>query len=262
MKVSKKSLIVSIAVLCVCALSLSAASFAWFTSTKSAKIETINMHVDQRSMLEISIAGTDKWVSTLTPQMLFDADLYHIGAGAQDYTKLNDVSYNGSQFVKGDYSAENNSFNFTVGATQANKTLTDADYIKLPIKLRNPEAGTVIIESSTFAADKLQNALRVAVEMGGETTIYGKSEKGYFQQAATGVMYADMFDSTKNTNRVELSNYDVIGNFDKIEIPLAQEGDYYTASVTFYIYIEGSDEACVNENSGVDVSAAIGFKMK
>jgi len=72
MKVSKRSLIVSIAVLCVCALSLTAASFAWFTAAENAQVKDVILKVQAQSDIKIAAdsaatanSASDLWKTTL-----------------------------------------------------------------------------------------------------------------------------------------------------------------------------------------------------
>ena len=257
MKVSKKSLIVSIAVLCVCALSLSAASFAWFTTSESAKVDTLNMSVTERSSLELTITGSNiGWKTTLTPAMFAQADYFYLNG--ESTTILNDVSTNDmGSWVVGTYDEDNNNFDFTNGGKKAGKGEQEASWLEMPISFRSSAAGTVTLNEINFTVDntKLNPALRVGVVNGTTKTIYGNATKGYYQPvAADSEMFATRQDLT--------TTYKALADLKNYTIALSSTPDadgYYTAQVTFYVWIEGSDDACINKNTPAGVTAGVQF---
>ena len=246
MKVSKRSLIVSIAVLCVCALSLSAASFAWFTNATQAKVDTLQMKVAQRSSLELSITGAEStvgWKHILSTDDFKKANLYYDNNGA--VMELNDASTNDlGTWVKASYDDTALKFTFTANAAKGSKTTAAADYLEMPIHFRAAQSGKVQVSNPNFslALDDLAPALRVGVKIGtaGAPTIYGNPSGNAFT-------YQSDLTATENFSGASAvtSATAALATLNGLEIELAQNTTtgYYEATATFYVWIEGTDAA-------------------
>ena len=262
MKVSKKSLIVSIAVLCVCALSLSAASFAWFTNATQAKVDTLQMKVEQRSSLELSITGQESavgWKHILGTADFKKANLYYDNNNT--VMQLNDASTNDfSSWVKATYNDTTSKFAFTANADKASKTTAAADYLEMPIHFRAATPGSVVVNNPNFslANTALAPALRVGSVVAGTKTIYGNptSNKFTYQSDLT------VTDNFTGTAAVTTSTK-ALSALNGLSIALVKNDTtgYYEATATFYVWIEGTDAACIDKNTPSDVFAAMDFNL-
>lgn len=265
MKATKRSLIVSIAILCVCALSLTSASFAWFTASNKAQVGGINLSVAEHSSLEITVTGAENvigWNSTLSAALLQQAGVYYyteIAGSDAEYTVLNDASTGDLvNWTKANYNESSNSFTF-VSATgeSANSANKEARYLELPITFRSTKEGTVKFSSDSavsLGTQDLAPALRVGyVDKNSTASIYS--------EAGTGAKYQ----TVGGTGETDLDLSGTIAEFianTEIELTKATADDTYaTAEVVFYIWIEGTDPACINENTPADFGLTYKFEL-
>ncbi len=256
MKVSKKSLIVSIAVLCVCALSLSAASFAWFTASNNASVNTLTMNVTKKSSLEIKVGENGTWKSVLTVDDFVAAGVFYKGTKAGEYTELRDVSTSDmASWIKATYVPATNSYTYASGtAIMANDSSAVADYVKLPIYFRASTAGKVKVSGANLAAkdSELNGALRLGTVNGTTKKIYGNAETGTYQDGV----------AADNVKSFGTDMYSAFGNFAGTEIALTAGADgYYEAQVDYYIWIEGTDPTCVDKNTPATIEASIDYTL-
>lgn len=240
MKTSKKSLIVSIAVLCVCALSLTAASFAWFTTSNTAKIDTINFEVSQRSGLELrGSAANAEWKSTLTT-----ADFLTLPGELNDASTADLTNW----FVKNERDE-----------IVAKPGDDNSRYIELSVDIRKAKTG---VENETAPTVKFDGTYALKVTTDNKTGLDSALRLGYKNNGATTIV------ATSNDAQIKgHSSADVIADLTSTasgsaQIVLADNGDnYWQTSVKFYIWVEGTDSACVDGNSGVSVQFKTGFTV-
>ncbi|MBQ3094574.1 MAG: hypothetical protein IJC52_05310 [Clostridia bacterium] len=242
MKVSKRSLIVSIAVLCVCALSLSAASFAWFTNSKAAKIDTLNMSVTARSSLQIRIQGTEEWKSVLNATDFINAGKYVNGA------ILNDASTaDGSLWTTATFNPDTLQHEFHEGAEAISSTKTEGHYLMLPVEFRATDSKDVIVTTGQLEATG-KPALGAALRVAFNDKIYANNTAAEATwQPATGDEQAITLAGKSLTNAVVAS----LGNLN--------EGYYYSGNVNICVWIEGSDKACIDGNTPATVTTMLQF---
>lgn len=240
MKTSKRSLIMAIAILCVCALSLTAASYAWFTSAQSATLSELTMSVDKRTNLQLSVDNTN-WKATLTNQDFIDAKSFNSAA------KLNDVSTNNfTNWVKAAYQPDG-TYTFSEGATAISDTVATGDYLMLKVYFRSTEAKPVVMNGTYGAANALTAAVRLGFDNNG-AKIYASNSSTAQYTPVSGTPADLTFAGTS------LANAQVT--------TLTDGGDgYYYGSTVLYLWIEGTDAACIDSNSGTTVTANLNFGM-
>ncbi len=230
MKTSKRSLITAIAVLCVCALSLSAASFAWFTSTTNAKVSTLNMNVVEQSDLKIAIdtakAGdvayiedTNVWTTSFTGAQI-------AGLQGATYTETGSIanatwSDTNTRFEK---PLDEEAIDSVSGAYSGEMTAAQApiDYVKFTVYFRSTEAGKVV----NFTADN-------------------------FALQADSVQKEGLLPAlTLRVNGNEYTNANLATGGTVVTCN-QQLGAYYIGSADFYIFVEGTHPNTINQNAGI-----------
>lgn len=221
MKTSKKSLIVSIAVLCVCALSLTAASFAWFSASNTSKVENLQLQVAAQSDIKLSAdaaarenAYSDAWKDTLT--------LADIQTQSSWKDIISDVTPTTLDTCDGTFKvpATRDSVDTETGAYSGELVATDSGFASFTVYVRTTSADKNVAFSTTGFTFTGTGSSAVAALRLGET-----KNQGVYTTASNQVV-------------VETSDLTAIG-----------DTGYYTGSVTFYIWVEGTDAACKNANA-------------
>ncbi len=227
MKTSKRSLITAIAILCVCALSLSAASYAWFSASKTAAIENLTLEVKAQSDIKIAAnsaavtegATSDWWVTTLYQTDFTEAN------GNELEPQVNDLTPATSGTCDGNFQepANREDVDTESGAYSGALTSATGGWADFTVYVRTTKNDKdVVMNFSDFAlnADSPQGANNVS-----EALRLGVKDGAILADAKNG----------------------------EVVIPAAElqelgEG-YYYAQVVFYVWVEGTDAACKNANA-------------
>ncbi len=232
MKVSKRSLIVSIAVLCVCALSLSAASFAWFSSSTTATVDNIQLSVEKASDLQISIDGGKTWGYS------FSSDFNE---------EINDYSTaDASTFI---VPADREKIDFN-GNNTGDYKVSDVKPVTMTVYFRSMQPQVVQMKGNALAeGESIAPAVRAAAITSGDAA-------GTFFFANTGAT-DNVYKTATQTEDITLNTI----NTDTTVVTLVSGGDYgqdkvedgycYGKAIITY-YVEGTDEAAINDYTGVD----------
>ncbi len=248
MKTSKRSLITAIAILCVCALSLTAASYAWFTTSQTAKVDTLTMDVTARTTLQIRVKGsTDTtWKTVLNANDFITGKVYNSAA------ILNDASTNElfNSWVTASYD-DNGVISFETGkANYITDTRADGNYLKLPVEFRCTSSAkeVSVIATSASIATTGKPALNKALRMGYNGMIFAfEDDAEATYQPATGEEADVTFSTLANSTVAEMGD--------------AQTDGYRYGEATIYVWIEGSDSACNDGNTPAVVTTAINFGL-
>jgi len=228
MKTSKRSLITAIAVLCVCALSLSAASFAWFTSTTNANVSQLNLAVVEQSDLKVAIDSAATAVENIESTTLWKVSFTGSEiAGVQDgtYTEspIANATWDNGMVKPADETKINSETGVYSGTEMVSATATQ-DYVMFTLYFRSTEAGKTVKFNAPagFKINEgkqgLKPALTLATKIGDTFTTYN--------------------DTTVKTG----------GNLCECSSAV---GDYYVGSVDFYVYVDGENAATINQNAGI-----------
>lgn len=223
MKNSKRSLIVAIAVLCVCALALSTATFAWFTAAKTANVENITLKVRAQSDIKIAAdkaaldsSASDLWKTTLTQDM-FTGD-NKIEEYISDVTPATAGTCNGNFNVP----EIRDNVDVATGAYSGNLVPAGEGWAEFKVYVRTTEKKDVVFTFSDFTyvangggAANASEALRLGVMNNGK--IYETNATEVVLTAAEQAAFSD--------------------------------GDGFCGTVSFYVWVEGTDEACINANA-------------
>ena len=173
----------SVIVLLLMAVLLMASSYAWFTSNQVVTISSLDVSVQARNGLQISVDGTN-WKAVLQNQDIIDASKTYTAAVNQIPTELEPVSTAGdvdaaTGFMNMFYgSVEADGNDFKLSATKDTETnATSGKFIAFDIFLRVDTDTQVYLSrnsnvSYTGTADRgLQNAARVAFVEQGNTPV-------------------------------------------------------------------------------------------
>lgn len=236
MKVSKRSLIMSIAVLCVCALSLTAASFAWFSASKNAEVKEINLKVDAQSELEISIDGGANWGYTAS----FNTEEVQV----VDLSTGNATDY----FAPTDRAA----------LTEAGKVKEDGTYtqsngglVQITVYFRTKATNmSVKMGGSAFnTANTIASAMRVAAVVDNSATFFANANTTYkginSTSGDTTEITPNVLDGTANVtiiNTLSANKIDTVGS---------ENDDYKYGKAVISYWVEGTDDNAINANAGV-----------
>ncbi len=228
MKATKRSLIVSIAILCVCALSLTSASFAWFSASQSAEIQKLTLGVQSQTDIKIAVNSdallapdSAYWVSTLTSKDITDV-------WGNDY--VGDVTPATAGVCNGNFVAPDEDGRKTIGDdgtfSGELKPTTDG-YYKFTIYVRTTNnTKQVTYNSKGFSLnDTAIDAAKTALEA---MSIGDDMSQGIAKgSAAPGAKV--IVDAASD---------------------LTALGDYFYTTVNFYIWVEGTDtENCQNSKA-------------
>ncbi|MGN0172499.1 MAG: hypothetical protein ACI39E_06920, partial [Acutalibacteraceae bacterium] len=194
------------------------------------------------SSLELKVTGSEMdWTNTLTK-----TDFTNLPA------TLNDAS-----------TADLNSWFVMDGESGEVRAMTAEDsgyYINLPVSIRKAKTG---VDGETAPIVKFDGySLAVNTNTSTKVGLNSALRFGYNHNSAVTIV--------ANSNDAQIkghSSKDVIADLTSIstasgdaEILLASSGDYWQADVVFYIWVEGTDSACIDGNSGVDVAFTTAFK--
>lgn len=245
MKVSKKSLIASIAVLCVCALSLTAASFAWFSASETAQVKDLVLDVKAQSDIKLSAnpgaisdSAHEDWKTTLVEKDFLSSNGNKIEDEIADATPTADTFNGGLKTLTADARKRIDSNSGEVLTGEA--ALSDADYTSatlgshyadFKVYVRTTEKKDVVINFSDF---------RYVVE----------NEGTYID--ATGANAVDAL----RLGYVGGNNADVLANASSGKVVVSadkltafDDGNGFYGEVTFYVWVEGTDAACATKNA-------------
>ena len=233
MKVSKRSLIVSIAVLCVCALSLTAASFAWFSSSTTAKVDNIQLSVEKASDLQISIDGGRTWGYS------FSSDFNE---------EINDYSTaDAATFI---VPADREKVGFD-GKNNGDYKVSDVKPTTMTVYFRSMQPQVVQMSGNALAEGE---SIAPAVRAAAITTGTGKAGTYFFANAAATDNVCSTATAMKDITLNAISTKTTVvtlvegGNYGQNKV---EDGYYYGKAVITY-YVEGTDEAAINDYTGVD----------
>jgi len=222
MKTSKRSLIASIAVLCVCALSLSTATFAWFTAAENAMVDDIILKVQAQSDIKISAdsaatanSGSDLWKTTLVQTDFKDAN------AIEEY--ISDVTPKTNNICDGNFQVPEVRDDVVVDTGDYEGTLVDTaeGWAEFTVYVRTTKLQDVNLSFSDFeyigtGTASVVDALRLGVKAADGTVTNG-SYTGVVVKSGDLTAFAD--------------------------------GNGYYGAVTFCVWVEGKDPACVNKNA-------------
>lgn len=239
MKVSKRSLIVSIAVLCVCALSLSAASFAWFSASKNAEVNQINLKVDAQSELEISIDEGKTWGYTASYNAA-DVQVVDLSTGnATEYfapTRRDLLNEAGEVAEGGTYTATSSGL---VTITVYFRTKAEDMSVKM--------GGTAFNTANTIAT-----AMRMASVVDSKATFFANADTSYnaisSTAGATTSITPNVLSGAADVEIIDVLSADTIDSVGSA----ADDYNYGKAVITYWV--EGTDKNAINANAGVKFS--------
>ena len=254
MKVSKKSLIASIAVLCVCAMSLTAASFAWFTTTTQANVNKLNLGVVEQSDLKIAV---DPAVEEEGYAKNIESNMWGVSFTGADIAEKQDYNEN-TNLANATWDADKGYF-VTVSENDADSvdsvtgfydgTLVAAsagtDYVEFTVYFRSTKANQEIvfngIDFSISSAKKaLLNGLTLRVNDEEYNNSGMKNVVKSLDENGAAVVEPKAIKKISDGGTVC-----VIG-----ENEIAGKG-FYTAAATFQIFVEGQDQVTINQNAGI-----------
>ncbi len=249
MKTSKRSLITAIAVLCVCALSLSAASFAWFSASTTAKVTDITLNVEKASDLQISLNGKD-WGYTMAANLT---------------ESVNDVSTaNATTFVE-PAKREEVGFDGKLSAANSGYATADAGWIDQVVyfKSAKKEGASVDIKMSGAAFDAtktIASGMRVAsIDMVNSGVVFFANTAGTDDD-----VIADTNGTVGSVTLNGIAAGTKIITLGSETIDGIQDQDtetYVYGKITVRYWLEGTDGNVINDNSGVSFDHNLTFSI-
>ena len=229
----KRVLLSSVAMLMVATVSLGTATYAWFTSSTTAKANGINVQTVKASELQISSVNTD-WGTM-------------VDYGIENKVLLPASTANGTAWFKANAAdkAKADADASTIASVSANEV--GNYYFADQLNVRNN--GEADVENVTIKFSVHNNYLRVALL---ETTAKGANvaSTGDFTASvydADGVVYKALTstDVSAATSITPKTTYEVnLGTLSK------SDAKYYN----LYVWFEGQDAECIDSNAGAIVS--------
>ncbi len=200
----KRSLLVATVMLLIAAVVATGTTYAWFTSTTSADA-TVSMKVAQGQALEIK-TGEGDWKSSLT-----NSDFGITSSMWSDFT-----------YADG-FKTKVLDSNSDVSGSQTGTP------VSVSVKIRSTTSGDVTValssidfEDANYTNTNVESYARVTLQKG----------ENYTHLAKTATTYSKT-DTAANVS----PNYSTVQS---TTVSLTAEGDYYTADVTFYFWLEGT----------------------
>lgn len=237
MKATKRSLIVSIAILCVCALSLTSASFAWFTASETAKVDNVKLKVQAQSDIKIAAdsAATSKTDSDLWQSILYQSSFTQQGNTIEedifDMTPALNGAPDASGLCTGNFvePADREKVEAVSGDYTGSTWDTADGYSSFTVYVRATEQKDIVMNFSGFSYDGTGNSAVEALRLG----VIGKGE---------------------GDNRVDFiandAHSDVIISSDALTaFSTADPSQGFYSQVTIYVWVEGTDPACIDANA-------------
>ncbi len=227
MKTSKRSLIASIAVLCVCALSLSTATFAWFTAAETAQLQEVVLTVQAQSDIKIAALPSVKsnsqspdWVTTLKQEDFIDESNL-IEDEIHDMRPAT-ATVNGEFEVPAD---RENDVNVDSGvlAEGAEMDVATSGWSEFTVYVRTTKQQAVVMTASDFAYKKVGNDQTSAVD----ALVLGVG----------------------NTTTILPDGGEVVLFADGVGLTAFEDGNGYYGEVTLYVWMDGDHEDCKNSNA-------------
>lgn len=165
-RLRRRALLSSVAMLLVAAFALTTATYAWFTSSTSAKVDTLNVNVAAASGIQLSATGTGNWRSTLPVDQLTAVETNVFPTDNGYFSPCSsDLSLGGA--------AGNYTLNLFDGVlandllTSTAVTTTNKTYVKFDVYAKVSQDTPLYLFDQTAAVDKtsakLTSALRVAL---------------------------------------------------------------------------------------------------
>jgi hypothetical protein len=250
----KKLLVSSIAMLSVAAISLSSATFAWFTASTEAYADGMYVRTTKVSNLEINSKLDAKWRTHVD---------YKVGSKTANQLLMPSSTVNGADWFYAN-ADENTSFKATT-ATKYTGTIGDdtnfCDYYfadQLNIKNSGQAAcNDVQIKIEGFVGDYTRVAVVPVTEKGGTTIAEdGKTFADYVIDT-DGVAY----NVAKGTTLLDEDGNAVAENVQAITPSTTTTitvGNMVPEAVKYYnvyVWFEGQDVECENANSGQNIPA-------
>ena len=250
----KKALLSSVAMLLVAVVALSGATYAWFSTNTTAKLNTISLTTAKSSSLLIAEktgssdpADSDysaeivaSWSKQLKPVSTVDCDDFY------EVTALTGDAASG-----------------TGASTKAGSVspATETDYLHKVLFFKADDAVSVRLTSLTPTAGttSIASALRVAFVVGSNVTIYGIGAQtnegiaavtGYPATAGTYQTFQNFYDGGSNVPGVTFSSVSAIAAGASSAAFLTLPANGAATQVDVYIWLEGNDSDCNNGISG------------
>ncbi len=249
----KRSLILSTALLLVAIMACTSATYAWFTSSKEAKVSNINASVAQRSSLliakghDVSPTATSSWTN-------------NIDFATTDYV-LNDVSsLNGTSFFSRNV-ADDGSISYQTAATDS--------YIDIAFSLMSSSNNVkVYLNTATLTSNTnegFKEAARLAIVEG------NTSKFVYEYDTTTGVANAstELGGTGEDVKAITTSVGDGSPTAQKTTDTLSAETTAIATltantpvELNIRIWLEGQDASCVNSITGIqDIVGSLVFTV-
>ena len=244
----KKALVSSIAMLLVAVVALSGATYAWFSTNTTARLNTISLTTSKQSSLLIAEktgasdpADADysaeivaNWAQQLTPVSTVNCGSFY------DVTALTSESASGSN-----------------QKVQSVQSATDTEYLHKILFFKADDAVSIRLSALTPTAGStsIASAVRVAFVAGSTTTIYGIGEQTTKGIASVGTITpgsATFQDLYNGKSDIGVTFADVTakeaGATSDPFLTLPANGA--ATQVDVYIWLEGNDPDCHNGISG------------
>ena len=232
----RRVLVSSVAMLLVALISLSTATFAWFTSSTTATANGINVTTSKASKLQISSVNVD-WGTLID----YDVD---------NKLLLPTSTATGTSWFKAD-ADKDSEFTLKAGTVES---VTDLSNYVIADQLNVRNAGEATVEGVTITFTVPDNYLRVALvpaaEKGANAALSDDFTKHVYD--ADGVAYTGLTatDGT-GTSITPKTTYTInVGDLTKDQVK------YFN----LYVWFEGQDVDCYDANAGAEVSD-IEFKV-
>lgn len=273
----KRMLVSSVAMLLVAMIALGTATFAWFTSSTTAKADGINVKTIKSSELVISklnkdwgtqvkynygydAEGNDTGAQTLLPVSSADGTNWYTAEAASksSYAAKTDAkatqitSKNGYYFAEqlnvknnGEADVENVTINFTLGTDSKNPTKTGYYRIALvPVSDSDDNTDALPSAAANFFATTTPEGQTIPVL----TNIFGAPDsKGY--QALTGEIVTTNLSTKVQPNSATSVTIGTLKGKDAVLATGEKNAAYYN----LYVWFEGQDEDCLDANAGATI---------
>ncbi len=250
----RRVLISSIAMLLVALVALSTSTFAWFSTNTKATASTINAKTTQASNLQLSVTGTSGW----TDKLQFNDSLANAGtldpATTANFTtwktgKADGINTGIASGALTAAAAGENYLTTPIYVKYGNAGGTGTQQVKVVVTMdpvANSDAGDVGTADFFRVAlvPKTGNALTTsAIVFGNSNDDYGKDPAQFT------TLTPENYDGAYSTVTVE-------GN--SVTLGTLSEGVVYGYDI--YVWFEGTDPDCIDDNSVNTIPVSFSFE--
>lgn len=264
-KRNKKDIRNAFVMLCVTIAMMSTATFAWFTMTDSPTVQGLKMTAAATGGLELRLTASDAWSNSINVNTAAETVKLTPVSPTGATNKFGSPVYQGSKVTgvteisDSDLSKYLAAYNYQIRAVGATANS--------PVKVgflggtKDSNSGSFIVEESTTSGvNDASYAIRVGFQIDGKWIIYEPNADGRFTPEGTKAVneYTKLTSTIQQKKDGTFESTYGSGNVSNMIFELK---DTNAHDIKMYIWLEGTDDQCVNEIQTDSLKGQIQFTV-